>query len=85
MKRKTGNRGNEKHGERIKFSSQREHLKLVEQLINIFSPSTTQYSFLPAGYNGIEIIPPSRQVWRMVLAQKRKQIANVKKSSELVN
>ena len=46
----------EKHGKKIDFSSQKEHLKSMEQLINIISPSTTQNSLLPAGYNGIEII-----------------------------
>ena len=45
----------EKHDKKIDFSSQNEHLKSMEQLINIISP-TTQNSFLPAGYNGIEII-----------------------------
>ena len=46
----------EKHGKKINFSFQREHLKSMEQLINIISPSTNQYSFLPTGFNGIEII-----------------------------
>ena len=80
--------------EKINLSSQREDLKSMEQLINIISPSTNQYSFLPTGYNGIEIIalirvatsyPLSRQVWRMFLTQKRQQLANVKKCSEPVN
>jgi len=49
-------KASEKNGKKIDFSFQREHLKSMEQLINIISPSTTQNSFLPAGYNGIKII-----------------------------
>ena len=49
-------KASEKHGKKINFSFQREHLKSMEQLINIISPSTNQYSFLPTGFNGIEII-----------------------------
>lgn len=46
----------EQHGKKIDFSSQRQHLESMEQLINIISPANNQYSFLPTGFNGIEII-----------------------------
>ena len=49
-------KASKKHGKKIDFSSQKEHLISMEQLINIISPSTMQNSFLPAGYNGIKII-----------------------------
>ena len=41
----------ENQEKKIDFSSQREHLRLMEQHINIISPSTKQYPC-----NGIEII-----------------------------
>ena len=71
--------------EKINLSSQREDLKSMEQLINIISPSTNQYSFLPTGYNGIEIIALIRVATSYPLTQKRQQLANVKKCSEPVN
>jgi len=36
----------EQHGKKIDFSSQGHHLESMEQLINIISPATNQYSFL---------------------------------------
>ena len=82
----------EKHGKKIDFSYQKEHLKSMEQLINIISPSTTQNSFLPAGYNGIEIIALTGAAAILLvircgeclwLRKGNKEL--VKRSSELVN
>jgi len=49
-------KSSEKHGKKLDFSTQKIHLKSMEQLINIISPSNKQNSFLPNGFNGIEII-----------------------------
>ena len=49
-------KASEKHGKKLDFSTQKIHLKSMEQLINIISPSNKQNSFLPNGFNGIEII-----------------------------